>query len=130
MGQQQIIYLVLVVILVSIAIAIAITIFRDKELEGEMNNVAWQLMDSANKAFSFYKLPVSYGGAGQSFDLTLDNSANWMPELLYAVDVSVERNDSGSETLVFQASIPSGTRRATLVLETSGESNLTWEKIN
>ncbi|MDD3051783.1 MAG: hypothetical protein PHR06_11655 [Candidatus Cloacimonetes bacterium] len=128
MGQQQILLIVLSVILVGLAIAIGISMIREKYTQGLMDDLAWQLIDAANLAYRNYKLPASLGGSENNYDKVVANKSSWMPSLMYAIEVSVDTEESGSDMLVFSATIPDGSRTATLTLDETGSTNLTWVK--
>lgn len=129
MGQQQIILIVLTVILVGLAITIGINFVHQKYKDSERDNIAWQLRDSANAAYHYYIKPLAHGGAGKNMKKVYKDSLNWLPELKYAQNIKLAGGEGEKSNLEIKASTMDGKKRATIILDTKGSMNLSWEDI-
>ncbi|RMG67338.1 MAG: hypothetical protein D6715_05025 [Calditrichaeota bacterium] len=79
MGSRQLLLIVLVLILVAIAVASGLYMFQTNAIESNRRMLVTELMGLGAKAQRYYRMPVSLGGGGRSFNgfaLTFEDTAS------------------------------------------------------
>ncbi len=112
MGTQQILLIVLSVVIVGIAAAVGIQMFSSQSMNANRQSIAADAQQFAAQAITYFKTPVSMGGAGNTSSAF--TSANVAAYLGWA---------SGSFTNANATYVVSGSGNALVITGTGIEAN-------